>query len=120
MAHGYSVADRNGTKFKWGSARTSNRGVYSQGPLIEMDVARHDFTEAVGNTDKRFVNICSIQTAGVKQTAMRRPLKTFLDCIAFHNLVSPKLLSMSIQNIRIPILIFHPVRIKKNQLFQTK
>jgi hypothetical protein len=120
MAHGDPVADCNCTKFKSGSARASNGGLNYLGHLVEVDVARHDFTETVGNTDKRLVNVGIIETAGVKQAAMRRPLETFLDCIAFHYLVSPKLLSTSIQNIQIRILTFYRARTKKNRLFQAE
>jgi hypothetical protein len=80
-----------------------------------MNVPRHDFTETVGNTNERFVNIGGIQAAGVKQAAMRRPLETFFDCITFHNHVSPNLLNKANQIHKNFILTAEEARIKKNQ-----
>jgi hypothetical protein len=93
MAHSNSVTDRDGIEFKGGSARASNGGLDYFSHFIEVDVSRHDFTEAVGNTDKRLVYISIVQAASVKKAAMPRPLEALLDYITFHYLVSPNCLT---------------------------
>jgi hypothetical protein len=117
MAHGNSIADRNSVKFKRSSARAANGCLDHLRNLVEVNVARHYLAEAVGNTDKRLVDVGIAETAGVKQAAMRRPLKILLDCVAFHNLVSPKLPGKAIQKPENVILTADKSRIKKNQLF---
>jgi hypothetical protein len=117
MAHSNAVTDRYCVEFKSSAACRVNSLLHNPANLIQMNMARHYLAEAVGNTDKRLVDVGVTETAGVKQSAMRRPLKTFLDCVAFHNLVSPKLPGKAIQKPENAILTADKSRIKKNQLF---
>jgi hypothetical protein len=91
MAHSNPVTDRYGVKFKRGPARAADRGLDHLRNLVEVNVAGDYLAEAVGNTDKRLVDVGITETAGVQQSAMWRPLKTLFDCVALHDLVSPKI-----------------------------
>ena len=90
MTHSNSVADRYRIKFERGSASLANSILNSFRHLIEMNVARNYFAEAVGDADERLVDIAVLKTAGVKQASVRGPLETLFDCITFYNPVSPK------------------------------
>jgi hypothetical protein len=60
-----------------------------------MDMARHYLAEAVGNADKRLINITVSETARMKQSPVRCPLKSFFNRITSHNWCSP---NMVLQN----------------------
>ena len=49
------------------------------GHLVQMNVARNDLAEAVGDADERLVHIRIGQTGCTKQGPVRRPLETLLD-----------------------------------------
>jgi hypothetical protein len=116
MAHSNSIADSYGIEFKGNAARAANRGLDHLRNLIEVNMTRHYLTKTVGDADEWFVNVDITEPAGAKQTAMRRPLKTFFDCVASHNPVSPKLSDKVIQEPENSILTVDKGRIKKNQL----
>jgi hypothetical protein len=90
MSHSDSIADCYGIKLERGSACLANRLFDNLSHLIEVNVARHYLAETVGNTDEGLIHIGISQSAGVKQTPVRRPLETFFNRIASHNPASPK------------------------------
>ena len=105
---------------KGGPARPADGVLDHLGHLVEVNMARHNLAEAVGNADERLIDVGITQTAGAKQTAMRRPLKTLLDCVTFHNPASPNVLNRVIQKRESLIVTAGGARIKKNQLFKAR
>jgi hypothetical protein len=57
MGHSDAVADSYGIKLKGCTAGLANRLFDNPPDLVQMNVPRHYLTKAVGNTDKRPVNI---------------------------------------------------------------
>jgi len=100
MAHSNAVADGYGIEFERRPAGTADRLFDKPSDLVEMDVARHYLAEAVGNSNKRLVDITIAEAAGVKQTPVWCSLKTFLYCITSHNKYSPKTLAKSLENLK--------------------
>jgi hypothetical protein len=90
MAHGNTIANRYCIELKGGPTRLAHSFFDDPADLVEMDVARDYLAETVGNTDERFANVGIADAAGVKQTSVGSTLKASLDCIAAHNLNSPK------------------------------
>jgi hypothetical protein len=90
MGHSDSITDCYGIKLKSGAARLTNGLFNNLSYLIEVNVARHYFAEAVGNTDERLAYIGISQSTGMKQTPVRRPLETLFNRITSHNLVFSK------------------------------
>jgi hypothetical protein len=90
MPHSNTITDRYRIKFERGTAGLADSILNSFCHLIEMNMARHYFTEAVGNSDERLVDIAVLKAARVKQTSVRGPLEALFNCITFHSPVSPK------------------------------
>jgi hypothetical protein len=115
MCHSDTIADRYGIKLKRCSACLANRILDNLSHLIEVNVARHYLTKAVGNTDEGLIYIGISQSAGMKQTPVRRPLETFFNRVTSHNPASPKQ-SINTQKPKKAILTANQRQIKKNQL----
>jgi hypothetical protein len=82
MAHSNTVADSDGIKFKSRPARFPHRLLDNPADFVQVNVARHYLTKAVGNADKRLVNIIVSETARMKQRPVRCPLESFFHSIA--------------------------------------
>jgi len=57
MAHSNTVADRYGIKFESGPTCLANSALDNLANLVQVNVARHYLTEAVGNTDEWLVYV---------------------------------------------------------------
>jgi hypothetical protein len=84
VPHRDTVADGDSIELEGDPARIANRLLDNLGNFIEMDVARDDFAETVGDGDEGLIDVGVAYSAGVKQSPVGRPLKTFLYCIACH------------------------------------
>jgi hypothetical protein len=84
MAHRDSVADGYSIELERHAARLSYGLFDNLCHLVEMDMAGDYLAKAVGDGDEWLVDISIGYTAGVKQSAVRRSLKTALYCVASH------------------------------------
>jgi hypothetical protein len=84
MSHSNAVTDRYGIKFKWYPTCLANGLFDDFGYLIQVHVARHYFTEAVGDSDERLVYVLIVEAAGAKQPSVGGSLKTFFNRVASH------------------------------------
>jgi hypothetical protein len=84
MAHRDSVADGYRVELKGHAARLTHGLFDNLGHLVEMDMAGNYLAKAVGDGNEWFVDVSIADTAGVKQPAVRRSLKTALYCVASH------------------------------------
>ncbi len=57
MAHSDAVTDGDGVEFEWCAACLADRLFDGLCDFVEVDVARDDFAEAVGNTDEGFAYV---------------------------------------------------------------
>jgi hypothetical protein len=84
MSHRYPVADGYRVELKRHAARFSYGLFDDLRHLVEMDMAGDYLAKTVGDGNEWFVDIGVADTAGVKQPAVRRSLKTALYCVASH------------------------------------
>jgi hypothetical protein len=92
MAHRNAVADCYSIEFERYATRIADGLLNYFGNLIEVNMARHNLTEAVGNAYKRLLHIGITQTARTHQTPVRGTLKTLFHHITIHYQVSPKII----------------------------
>jgi hypothetical protein len=84
MPHRNTVANGNRIELERYPARLANRLLDNLGHFVEMDVPGDYFAKTVGDGDKGLIDVGVAYSAGVQQSPVRRPLKTFLYCIACH------------------------------------
>jgi hypothetical protein len=101
MPHRNAVADRNRIEFKRDAAGLANGILDNLGDLVEVNMSGHYLAEAVGDSDKRLVDVGLSQAAGAKQAPVGRPLKAFFNRITSHNPDSPKTLAKPVENVKI-------------------
>jgi hypothetical protein len=97
VPHSNAVADGYSIKFERYATRIADGLLDHPGNFIEVNMTRHNLTEAVGNAYKRLLHIGITQAARTHQAPVRGTLKTLFHHITIHFQVSPKIIVIKLK-----------------------
>ena len=84
MAHGDTVADRDGRKYHRDAPRLGNTHLYGVDNLIQVHMSRHDLIVGTHDSHHGFLHLFLGKSKGVKQAAVRRLLHAAFYIVTSH------------------------------------